>query len=36
MYLEDFTLECPEAVKDGRFGSPTLQWWIAKKAADRK
>ena len=35
MYLEDFKLEHPEAFRRGRFGSPTLQWWIAKKAMEK-
>lgn len=35
MHLEDFKLEHPEAVEGDRFGSPTLQWWIAKKVAER-
>lgn len=36
MYLEEFKVECPEAVRGNESGQPTLQWWIAKNASERK
>ena len=35
MYLQDFKLECPDAVRDGRVGFQTLLWWIGKKIQER-
>ena len=32
MYLEEFKLECPDAMSGGKlYGLQTLRWWIGKK-----
>ena len=36
MYLEEFNLECPEAVRDGKYGRETLRWWIGKKIREQE
>ena len=35
MYLGDFGLECPDAVRDGKYGLQTFRWWIGKKIQDQ-
>ena len=35
MYLGDFKLECPDAVRDGEYGLQTLRWWIGKKIQEQ-
>ena len=35
MHLGDFNLECPDAVRDGKYGLQTLRWWIGKKIEEQ-
>ena len=35
MHLEDFKMECPDAVRDGKYGLQTLRWWIGRRTWER-
>ncbi len=35
-HLGDFEQQCPDAVRDGKYGRETLYWWVGKKIEERE